>query len=310
MNGKLRFTETPMINGTRQFLSIRSNSERLPLLLYLHGGPGDAALPLVRKLNHALEDDFTVVIWEQEGTGKSYRPFNEGPVPIARFVEDIRQIAEYLFDRFNQRQLCLVGHSWGSVLGMKFLMRYPEMVRSYLGCGQVINMRKSSRIAWETVLEKARKENNVQLYNKLSAIDCTYSGPFWLDDLLTVTRQVVRYKGSLYGHSDYAPLIRPFLFASDYSLLDLIHRQKGSLQSIRHCWQELMTIDFEELTALPVPVIFAEGRHDFHVSSALVHQYYEKLTTPKHFVWFEKSCHFPQWSEPDKFAETARLLLK
>lgn len=38
------------INGKAQFLSIRSSGSGLPLLLYLHGGPGDAALPLVNSI--------------------------------------------------------------------------------------------------------------------------------------------------------------------------------------------------------------------------------------------------------------------
>ena len=60
------------INGKQQYLSIRSRASGLPLLLYLHGGPGDAALPLMNKYNSELESKFTVVVWEQRGAGKSY----------------------------------------------------------------------------------------------------------------------------------------------------------------------------------------------------------------------------------------------
>ena len=63
------------INGVRQYISIRSEQERAPLLLYLHGGPGDTALPLVLKYNRELECSFTVAVWEQRGAGKSYYPF-------------------------------------------------------------------------------------------------------------------------------------------------------------------------------------------------------------------------------------------
>lgn len=55
------------INGVRQYISIRSEQERAPLLLYLHGGPGDTALPLVLKYNRELERSFTVAVWEQRG---------------------------------------------------------------------------------------------------------------------------------------------------------------------------------------------------------------------------------------------------
>lgn len=46
------------LNGVPQFVSIRAEKENAPLLLYLHGGPGDAALPLVMKYNKMLEQQF------------------------------------------------------------------------------------------------------------------------------------------------------------------------------------------------------------------------------------------------------------
>ena len=64
-----------------------------------------------------------------------------------------------------------------------------------------------------------------------------------------------------------------------------------------------MSIDFEEVTEFKVPIVFVEGRHDYHVSSLIAFEYFERIQTTKQFHWFEKSCHFPQWSEPHKFYE-------
>lgn len=72
------------LNGVPQFISIRAEKENTPLLLYLHGGPGDAALPLVMKYNKMLEQQFTVVVWEQRGAGKSYYKF-DGNITIDVF---------------------------------------------------------------------------------------------------------------------------------------------------------------------------------------------------------------------------------
>lgn len=83
-----------------------------PLLLYLHGGPGDAALLLVMKYNKELEKCYTVVIWEQRGAGKSYYEF-DGTVTIDDFLQDIYELTKYLLDRFLQSSIYLLGHSWG-----------------------------------------------------------------------------------------------------------------------------------------------------------------------------------------------------
>jgi pimeloyl-ACP methyl ester carboxylesterase len=162
-------------------------------------------------------------------------------------------------------------------------------------------MKKSSRIAYEFALEK--NKGNLKIYEKLKSIDCSYVGESWLNDLLFVTGQVVKHKGSLYGRKNYNRFIVDFLLSADYGLKDLLNRQRGSLQSIKFLWQELMTIDFEDITKFAVPVVFMQGRGDYHVSSELVYEWYEALRSPKQFHWFERSCHFPQWEESQKFYE-------
>lgn len=284
------------VNGVPQFVSIRAEKEKAPLLIYLHGGPGDAAFPLVMTYNKMLEQQFTVVIWEQRGAGKSYYKF-DGPVTIDIFLNDLYTLVDYLLPRFHQSSVYLVGHSWGSILGLRFVRVYPELVHTYIGCGQVVNMKKSSKSAYEYALAHADKKD----LEKLRRIDCSYQTDSWLNDLLFVTRQVVKHKGSLYGRTNYNNLAIPFLLSRYYTLADLIRRQRGSLQAIQYLWQEVMQTNFEAQTQYGAPIIFIEGRYDNHVSSALAKEYFDRIETEKQFYWFEESCHFPQWSESDRF---------
>lgn len=284
------------INGVLQYVSIRAEKKNAPLLLYLHGGPGDAALPLVMKYNRELEKSYTVVIWEQRGAGKSYYQFQEA-VTIDDFLQDLYELTKYLLDRFAQAALYLLGHSWGSVLGLRFIQLHPELVHTYIGCGQVVNMRKSCQEAYDFACRHAGKKE----WKRLQKIDCTYTADSWLKDLLFVTGQVVKHKGSLYGQTNYQKLITPFLGSKYYTISDLIRRQKGSLQAIQYLWQELMQVNFEGQTRYQVPIILIEGRHDSHVSSALAKKYFDTIETKKEFYWFEESCHFPQWSENERF---------
>lgn len=217
-----------------------------------------------------------------------------------------KEIAKYLLNRFGQEKIYLVGHSWGSVLGLTFIQKYPELVHTYVGCGQVVNMKKSSQLAYEYALSKADKRAR----KKLEQIDCTYTKENWVKDLLFVTRQVVKYKGSLYGKSNYNKLVTPFLCSRYYTPMDLVKRQKGSMQSILFLWQELMHTNFENNIQYEVPVIFVEGRHDMHVSSKLVKEYYDNICSPKELIWFENSCHSPQWSESAKFNKIMISLVK
>lgn len=284
------------INSVKQHVSIIAQKENLPLLLYLHGGPGDAALPLVMKYNKELTKNFTFVIWEQRGAGKSYYKFTKS-VTIGDYLDDLHLLVKLLLERFNKEKLYIIGHSWGSVLGLSYINLHPEYVHKYIGCGQVVNMRKSCQAAYDFALLHAEGK----ALDRLKNIDCSYQSDNWLKDLLFVTGQVVKHKGSLYGRTNYNDLIKPFLFSSYYTISDIIRRQKGSLQSIKFLWQELMEIDFEKQVVYDVPIVFIEGRYDAHVSSDIAKEYYGCIKSDKEFYWFEKSCHFPQWSEKERF---------
>jgi pimeloyl-ACP methyl ester carboxylesterase len=124
-----------------------------------------------------------------------------------------------------------------------------------------------------------------------------------------VTGQVVKHKGSLYGKTSYNRFIFDFLMSPEYTLKDLLNRQKGSLQSIKYLWQEVMLVNFEDIIEYEMPVTFIQGRGDYHVSSALVHEYFTSLKSHKNFYWLENSCHFPQWSEPQKFYEIMKSII-
>lgn len=299
------------INGKRQCISIRSKGENLPLLLYLHGGPGDAALPLVHKYNQMLENKFTVIVWEQRGAGKSFYPFaEEEKLSIQTFIEDTHAIVKLLLARYGQPKLFLAAHSWGTVLGIKYIQLHPELVKTYIGCGQVVNMTKSSQQQYEFVMRENKRINNKKVLERLRGIDTAYTQAAWLADLLFVTKQVVKFKGSLYGKTSYNQFVRDFILSPDYSLRDLLNREKGSLQSLKFFWPELMSVNFENITNFKVPVVFVEGQGDYHVSAVLAKEYYDTIETDKQFYWFENSAHFPQWEEPDKFNIVLTDLLK
>ena len=99
------------------------------------------------------------------------------------------------------------------------------------------------------------------------------------------------------------------MFSSDYTLKELTNRQKGSLQSIKYLWHELMDVNFEKTTGFEVPIAFVQGRDNYQVSSILVNDYFQTIKTQKQFFWFENSCHFPQWSEPEKFYEVMKSIV-
>lgn len=124
----------------------------------------------------------------------------------------------------------MVGHSWGSVIGLKYIQLYPELIDTYIGCEQVVNLEKSSQLSYEYALQKNEERSNNKITKKIKSIDYAYTQETWLNDLIYVTKQVVKNEGSLYGRMNDNNLIRELLTSDQYSLSDLIHRQKGAAQ--------------------------------------------------------------------------------
>ncbi|MCC5815218.1 MAG: hypothetical protein JJT78_10710 [Leptospira sp.] len=104
------------IGGVKQFSSIRGKNRKLPILLFLHGGPGTPETPFLSKYNSNLEKEFILVSWEMRGSGRSFSTsIPEETMTIDQLVKDTIEVTEYLKVEFNHKKVYLVGHSWGIV---------------------------------------------------------------------------------------------------------------------------------------------------------------------------------------------------
>lgn len=128
------------VGGQNQTLLIRGKNKDNPIILFLHGGPGLAQICYARKYQEKLEDEFLVVNWDQRGSGKSYSFFmNKDSLTKNQIVEDAEEIIEYLCKTYGKEKIILVGHSWGTELGMDIIKKDSSKIFSYIGVGQVVD---------------------------------------------------------------------------------------------------------------------------------------------------------------------------
>lgn len=294
------------INGVKQYVQIISENSANPLLIYLHGGPGDAALPLIEHFNLDLAKKYTLVIWEQRGAGKSYYPFKaDEEITIDTLVSDLKVLIELLLSERNERQVCLMGHSWGSIIGMEFIKRYPEWIDHYIGVGQVISSQEMFADSRAYILEHS---SSTAVKQRISSIDTHFDQGEWFDDLMYFMNQLIKTGGSLYGKKSYAGFYPHFIRSKNYTLRDCVHRIQGSKQSIERLWQEVARVDFTNETKFEVPIILIEGEQDYHVSKRVAFDFYQKLESPKSFVCMKKAAHFPQWRRAADFNQVVNDL--
>jgi pimeloyl-ACP methyl ester carboxylesterase len=116
--------------GLEQWITMRGEDRKNPVLLFLHGGPGDATNPWGYAGFRNWLKYFTVVQWDQRGAGRTFGrngPAAASTITIDRMVQDGVELAELLSRRFQKDKIVLVGHSWGSILGVFMAKARPEL---------------------------------------------------------------------------------------------------------------------------------------------------------------------------------------
>lgn len=180
------------INGYPQWLLIRGQDVSSPLLLFLHGGPGESNMWLAHYTMQELEKYFVCVNWDQRGAGRSFPPSPPAEsMTIDQFVQDAIALIELLRARFDQQKVLLLGHSWGSVLAMKVAAARPDLLYAVIGMGQVVDMKRGEDLSYRYVLERAHAEHNrkaIRILEQLGGAD-TYRK----DSTFVQRRWLVRY---------------------------------------------------------------------------------------------------------------------
>jgi pimeloyl-ACP methyl ester carboxylesterase len=294
------------LGGQEQWILIRGMDITKPVILFLHGGPGTSNMCLLRKYTDELEKHFIVVTWDQRGAGKSYQAINPySSMTIDRFVLDTGELTQLLCHRFDRQKIFLVGHSWGSLLGILSIQKYPDSYHAYIGTGQIVNMQENEQISYDWTLAQAIKAEDKQAVRTLTEIgNPPYTGD-GQKELMTQRRLLGKYGGELYGNSNGAfPLIFSNLIsATEYTLLDKVNFFRGIFGSNHLLWQELLNINLKkQVLSFEVPIYFVLGRHDYEVPSILAEQYFNIIEAPKkEIIWFENSAHLANIEENEKF---------
>ena len=305
--GSVATLERIRLGGVLQSVLVRGRSVANPVLLYLHGGPGTSELGMLRTYNiPALETHFTIAVWDQRGAAKSFAARNPtAAMTVDQLVADAGELARLLTRRFAQERIYLVGHSWGSALGVLTVQRHPELFRAYVGVGQAANILEGERLSYAWTLEQAERAGDARSVAKLRRIGAPpYASPM-RPKVVTQRAILARYGGEVHHdpHGGVLIVLRCLLQTREYGWVDRINFFRGIFASLDRLWPQILSINLmEQAPELQVPVYFLLGRHDHESPSVLAERYFHSLKAPrKTLIWFEESAHFLNTEQPDAF---------
>lgn len=292
------------IGGVRQGMFIKSKDSTNPVLLYLHGGMPDYFL--TQKYPTGLEDYFTVVWWEQRGSGLSYSAgIPPETMTLEQMISDTKEITNWLRQRFGKEKIYLMGHSGGTFIGIQVAAQAPELYHAYIGVAQISNQYISEKLAYEYMLNRFREEGNTKMVQKLEAAPVTLTEG--LPDGYRRLRDPAMHSLGIGTTHDMNSVITgiflPSLTCREYTLIEKVNMWRGKSRSgISILWADIMATDLSAQTPeLKIPVYFFEGVYDYTCSYTLAKSYFDKLKAPlKGFYTFDHSAHSPIFEEPEK----------
>jgi len=294
------------INGVQQGMIIKSKDIRNPVLLYVHGGMPDYFL--TQKYPTGLEDHFTVIWWEQRGSGLSFSPGATDAITSEQLISDTLEVTNYLRYRFGKEKIYLMGHSGGTFMGIQAAARAPELYYAYIGIAQMSNQLESERRAYEYMLQKFKENRNTKMVQKLEAapVDLETGIP----DAYYVLRDGAMHSLGIGTTHDMRSVISgiflPSLTFREYTIREKFNLWRGKSQSgVSSIWKEITTTDLTlKVTEFEIPVYILAGRYDYTVNYDLQNIYFMKINAPKKgFYTFENSAHSPLFEEPEGFIE-------
>ena len=286
------------IGGIDQWIAIQGQSRSNPVILFLHGGPGEAQSPFLDQFK-PWENDFTVVNWDQRGAGKTFGRnglATPGMTPD-RFVEDVCEVAAHVCARLGQKKVILVGQSFGTLLGVQAIKLRPDLFHAYVGTAQVVSIR-------ETILDLARYARGQATaagdQTTLQALDKaeTLSGLARLGAL----RRASSKWAMAAADQPYVKMLDDFRAHGDAADWIAGGRFSGSTIGMATPVMDMRTLGLD----MPVPFFIFQGREDHITGAAPARAYAADIRAPaKGYVALDGG-HYACFTSTDQFLGALR----
>lgn len=304
------------IGGQEQYIHIMGKDINNPVILYLHGGPAGPDSAIMPFFTDPLAGDYTVVCWDQRGCGRTYF-HNAGNDPdnltvnFDTAVSDIDGMVDYLCERFNKDKVTLMCHSYGTIVGTRYVQEHSEKVEAYIGIGQFVNCRRSDELAYENAMAAAKA--NGEDTSSLEEAYKTYCEGDSLKEYLMLRNATSGYHpAENKANTALLAVFCPYAGTDDVRWvmkqadLESYEKLEGSLMDATYDYD---VYDYE--LEYDIPMYFISGSMDYVCNTGLTKTFSEEITAPRSaFAVIEGGGHTPQYETPEAFGELVKQMLK
>ena len=304
------------IGGQEQYIHIRGRDVNNPVILYIHGGPAGPDSAIMPVFTDPLIDDYTIVCWDQRGCGRTYfRNAGTDPdnltVNFETALSDTDEMVDYLCKRFNTDKVTLMCHSYGTIVGTRYVQEHSEKVEAYIGIGQFVSCRRSDVLAYEDALAAAKA--NGEDTSELEEVYKTYCEGDSLKEYLALRNATYKYHPATNKvNTAMLAVFCPYagtddvLWVMKQADLELYEKLEGELMDVTYEY-DIYDYDLE----YDVPMYFISGSMDYVCNAGLSKEFSEDITAPKTaYAAVYGGGHTPQYETPEACGELVKRMLK
>jgi pimeloyl-ACP methyl ester carboxylesterase len=289
------------LGGIQQWITIRGEDRNNPVLLLLHGGPGDATNPWGYAGFRSWLKEFTVVQWDQRGAGRTLGKNGSsiGPtITLDRMARDGIELSELLRKSLQKDKILLVGHSFGSILGVFMAKARPDLFYAFVGTGQVADPERNYAVAYGELLRKAKALGDERAIRELEDV----GAPPYADGR---GYGVQRRWSNLFEGADFfiASMFGLALGAPSYTVRDINDWMDGQRLSAERLVPLTSALEARTLSGeFALPVFVIQGAEDFTTPTSLAEEFVDSIRAPqKELVLIEGGGHFAVFMKPAAF---------
>ncbi|PRX57692.1 alpha/beta fold hydrolase [Flagellimonas meridianipacifica] len=284
-------------NGAQLYVEVKGEDRTKPIMLFLHGGPGDVVFglfPFQTYVGKELEKNFVMAYFHQRGMVKS-KPVNISTQTLENHIDDVDNVINFLVDKMDRNKVILMGHSWGGLLGTLYLLRDESKIERFIAVASPFNFSENSRESYSYTMEWAKEQQNEQAIKELEA----YAKP----PVDTFDKVLVKSKWASQAFGGIAKNISIPKILSDSGIKELKQEwQLMAMEVAKVMFDSLNEVKIdEEINQIKTPIFFIAGRNDATVPPKTVEKTFDLYKGEKKYMVFENSHHLVFVDEPNLF---------
>lgn len=303
------------LGGQEQYLLIRGEDVENPVIIWLHGGPAGSDAFVNHVFQKYLVDEYTVINWDQRGCGRTYfhniesDPNNE-TATFEQAQSDLDELVDYACERFDKDKVIIIGHSYGTMLGSKYVLDNPDKVLAYIGVGQFVDL-ESDTYSYQNALEIAKEKGDDT--SEMEAAFQKYLEDETLVNLMNVRNHTSKYHvAEKSANTIWEGIVSPYMGVDD---LRWFMKQTGDLGEYfelnKYLYDSLLVTDVRDFgLEYQVPVGFISGSDDWTTPVKYSEDYCNLISAPeKKTAWIDGCGHSPQYDDSEVFCEALKGML-